>query len=155
MTGVGYPQLSAVIECAEAAHGLGGLICADGGIEAPGDVIKALGGGADFVMLGGLLAGYSECGKEDSNGYIKFYGMSSETAMNKYYGKFAEYRASEGRSVKIKCKGSVIPFIQHDILGGLRSGMTLIGAQKLKDIPKRAEFVLTKKQLNRMYDGND
>ncbi len=61
MTGVGYPQLSAVIECADAAHGLGGRICADGGCTTPGDVAKAFGGGADFVMLGGMLAGHDEC----------------------------------------------------------------------------------------------
>jgi len=153
MTGVGYPQLSAVIECAEAAHGLGGLICADGGCEVPGDIVKAFGGGADFVMLGGLLAAHEECHiYKDEDGKVDFYGMSSRKAMLENYGEYAEYRASEGREVKLKYRGSVVPFIQHDILGGLRSGMTLIGAKRLKDIPKRAEFVLTNKQLNRVYE---
>ncbi len=80
-TGVGYPQLSAVIECADAAHGLGAHIIADGGCTCPGDVSKAFGGGADFVMLGGMLAGHKEGGgkiiKQNGIDYIEFYGSSS------------------------------------------------------------------------------
>ena len=155
MTGVGYPQLSAVIECAEAAHGLGGHICADGGCQEPGDIVKAFGGGADFVMLGGMLAGHTECGTVDDDGYMEFYGMSSEKAMNKHYGEFSSYRASEGRELKVKCRGSVTPYIKHDIFGGIRSAMTLIGAKRIKDIPKRTEFVLTRRALNPMFDKED
>ena len=63
-TGVGYPQLSAVLECADAAHGLGGHIISDGGCTCPGDVAKAFGAGADFVMMGGMLAGHDQSGGE-------------------------------------------------------------------------------------------
>jgi len=105
MTGVGYPQLSATIECADAAHGLGGLICADGGCTVPGDIAKAFGAGADFVMLGGMLAGHDESEQqvitEKGEQFLQFYGMSSDTAMKKHKGGVAEYRASEGKTVKI------------------------------------------------------
>ena len=102
-TGVGYPQLSAIIECADAAHGLSGQIISDGGCTCAGDVAKAFGAGADFVMLGGMLAGHDEGGGEilerDGQKLMQFYGMSSSTAMEKYSGGVAEYRASEGKTV--------------------------------------------------------
>jgi len=104
MTGVGYPQLSAVIECADAAHGLGGLVCSDGGCKTPGDIVKAFAAGADFVMVGGLLAGHDECEGEVVSGKMKFYGMSSATAMKKYSGGVADYRASEGKEVLVELK---------------------------------------------------
>ena len=137
-TGVGYPQLSAVIECADAAHGLGGHIISDGGCTCPGDVAKAFGAGADYVMLGGMLAGHEEACKGDvveKNGkkYVKFYGMSSATAMQKYAGGVAEYRASEGKAVEIEFRGPVANTMQ-DILGGLRSACTYVGAAKLKEL---------------------
>jgi GMP reductase len=150
LTGIGYPQLSAVIECADAAHGLKGHICSDGGCAVPGDIAKAFGGGADFVMLGGMLAGHQECeGKiryGDHEGRkvaasMEFYGMSSETAMKKHHGGVAEYRASEGKTVEVPYRGEVKATIQ-EIAGGLRSMMTYIGATKLKEIPKRTTFVL-------------
>lgn len=130
-TGVGYPQLSAVIECADAAHGLNGYIVSDGGCSVPGDVCKAIGAGADFVMLGGMFAGYDESGGElvtDANGKQAklFYGMSSATAMNKHSNGVAEYRASEGKTVSIPYRGPVSSQIQ-DILGGLRSACTYTG----------------------------
>src|SRR5512140_2958741 len=135
MTGVGYPQLSAVIECADAAHGLGGRICADGGCAAPGDVAKAFGGGADFVMLGGMLAGHAECAGEvvtkDGQKFKRFYGMSSRAAMEKYAGGVAHYRASEGKEVLLAYRGPVANTVQ-DILGGLRSACNYVGARKLK-----------------------
>ncbi|KAF4714839.1 GMP reductase 2, partial [Perkinsus olseni] len=111
--GVGYPQLSAVIECADAAHGIGGMIISDGGCTCSGDVCKAFGGGADFVMLGGMLAGHDESGGQlvhdlkSEKWYKEFYGMSSDTAMNKYAGGVANYRASEGKSVKVPYRGPV------------------------------------------------
>jgi GMP reductase len=150
LTGVGYPQLSAVIECADAAHGLKGHVCSDGGCAVPGDIAKAFGGGADFVMLGGMLAGHQECeGKiryEDREGEkvavaMEFYGMSSETAMGKYHGGIAEYRAAEGKTIEMPYRGMVNTTIQ-EITGGIRSMMTYIGAKKLKEIPKRTTFVL-------------
>ena len=111
MTGVGYPQLSAVIECADAAHGLSGLICADGGCSTPGDVAKAFGGGADFVMLGGMFAGHDESGGErverDGSSYKRFYGMSSKAAMERYSGGVAGYRAAEGKEVLVPYRGPV------------------------------------------------
>jgi GMP reductase len=134
-TGVGYPQLSAIIECADAAHGLGGHIISDGGCKIPGDVAKAFGGGADFVMLGGMFAGHEESGGEmvEENGKIfkLFYGMSSQTAMDKHSGGVAEYRASEGKTVKVAYKGKVAETVK-DILGGVRSTCTYVGASQLR-----------------------
>ncbi len=127
-TGVGYPQLSAVIECADAAHGLGGQIISDGGCTMPGDVAKAFGGGADFVMLGGMLAGHEESGgtivEENGEKFMLFYGMSSESAMTRHVGGVAKYRAAEGKTVKLPLRGPV-ENTARDILGGLRSAPTL------------------------------
>ena len=128
-TGVGYPQLSAVMECADAAHGLGGMICSDGGCNSPGDVAKAFGGGADVVMMGGMFAGHAESGGErsvDEQGreWVSFYGMSSSTAMQKHAGRVAEYRSSEGKTVRVPYRGPVRDTVL-DILGGLRSALHL------------------------------
>ncbi|MDF3037190.1 MAG: guaC, partial [Paucimonas sp.] len=151
MTGVGYPQLSAVIECADAAHGLGGQICADGGCVVPGDLAKAFGGGADFIMLGGMLAGHDECAGEvverDGRKFKRFYGMSSRAAMDKYAGGVAQYRASEGKEVLVEYRGPVENTLQ-DILGGVRSACTYVGAHKLKELTKRTTFVRVTQQLN-------
>ncbi len=153
-TGVGYPQLSAIIECADAAHGLKGQIISDGGCKVPGDVAKAFGGGADFVMLGGMLAGHDESGGElvekDGEKYKQFYGMSSETAMNKYAGGVAEYRASEGKTVAVKYRGSVNNTMQ-DLLGGVRSTCTYVGAQSLKELTKRTTFIRVEEQHNQWF----
>ena len=154
-TGVGYPQLSAIIECADAAHGLKGQIISDGGCRVPGDVAKAFGGGADFVMLGGMLAGHDESGGElvEKNGvqYKLFYGMSSETAMNKYSGGVADYRASEGKTVKVKYRGPVDHTMQ-DLLGGVRSACTYVGAQSLKELTKRTTFIRVEEQHNLWFE---
>ncbi|MDW5288637.1 GMP reductase [Formosa sp. PL04] len=152
--GVGYPQLSAIIECADAAHGLGGQIISDGGCAVPGDVSKAFGAGADFVMLGGMLAGHEESGGElierDGIQYKQFYGMSSETAMDKYVGGVAEYRASEGKTVEVPFKGPVDHTL-NDILGGIRSTCTYVGAQRLKELTKRTTFIRVAEQENQVY----
>jgi GMP reductase len=167
VTGVGFPQLSAIIECADAAHGLGAHIIADGGCTCPGDVAKAFGAGADFVMLGSMLAGHSEGGGEiierswisnelnnstgkqyvDNKSFIQFYGMSSDTAMNKYHGGVAEYRSSEGRTVEIPYRGEVVNTVLH-ILGGLRSACTYIGAPSLKQFSKCTTFIRVNRQIN-------
>ncbi|MBP1841156.1 GMP reductase [Formosa algae] len=153
-TGVGYPQLSAIIECADAAHGLGGQIISDGGCAVPGDVSKAFGAGADFVMLGGMLAGHDESGgqliQRDGKQYKQFYGMSSETAMDKYVGGVAEYRASEGKTVEVPFKGPVEHTLQ-DILGGIRSTCTYVGAARLKELTKRTTFIRVAEQENQVY----
>ena len=153
-TGVGFPQLSAIIECADAAHGLGGQIISDGGCKSPGDVAKAFGGGADFVMLGGMFSGHEESGgelvEEDGEKFKMFYGMSSETAMDKYSGGVAEYRASEGKTVKVPYRGPVEDTVQ-DILGGVRSTCTYVGAKKLKELTKRTTFIRVQEQLNEMF----
>lgn len=153
-TGVGYPQLSAIIECADAAHGLGGQIVSDGGCKIPGDIAKAFGGGADFVMLGGMLAGHAESGGETieikNKKYKQFYGMSSETAMNKHVGGVANYRASEGKTVKIPYRGSVENTVQ-DILGSLRSTCTYVGAGRLKELTKRTTFIRVQEQQNEVF----
>ena len=150
-TGVGVPQLSAIIECADAAHGLGGFIIGDGGITCPGDMSKAFGGGADFVMMGGQFAGHDENpGKviEENGKKMKlFYGMSSEHAMNKHYGQMAKYRSSEGREIKIPYKGPLENTIL-DYLGGVRSTCTYINAKCIKHIPKCTTFILASQQLN-------
>ena len=154
MTGVGYPQLSAVIECADAAHGLKGLVCADGGCTVPGDLSKAFGGGADFVMLGGMLAGHDQSEMDvvdvDGEKYVQFYGMSSGTAMDKHAGGVAEYRASEGKTVRVPYRGSVETSLQ-DILGGVRSSCTYVGAVTLKELSKRTTFVRVTQQLNNVF----
>jgi GMP reductase len=180
-TGVGYPQLSAIIECADAAHGLGGHIIADGGCTCPGDIAKAFGAGADFVMLGGMLAGHDEGGGEvitkyyntseinpltvwnddnthshgmepvlDIKQFVQFYGMSSDTAMNKHHGGIAEYRSSEGRTVDIPYRGPVDSTVLN-ILGGLRSACTYVGADTLKQLPKCTTFIRVNRQINDVF----
>ena len=173
-TGIGYPQLSAIIECADAAHGLGGHIIADGGCTCPGDVAKAFAAGADFVMLGGMLAGHDEGGGEvvtrafktneydvdslgnvlsqiyDKKKFVQFYGMSSETAMNKHSGGVASYRSAEGRTVEIPYKGPVSETVK-DILGGLRSTCTYVGASSLKQLSKCTTFVRVTQQYNGVF----
>ena len=150
-TGVGYPQLSAVIECADAAHGLGAHIIADGGCTCPGDVAKGFGAGADFVMLGGMFAGHDEGGgkivKSNGSKYIEFYGSSSDTANKKHYGGLSNYRSSEGRTVKIKYRGKIKNTISN-ILGGVRSSCTYVGAPSLKQLSKCTTFVRVSNQFN-------
>jgi GMP reductase len=169
-TGVGYPQLSAIIECADAAHGLGGHIIADGGCTCPGDVAKAFGAGADFVMLGGMLAGHDEgggtvieeshltqkCNPSTTNliyetkKFVEFYGMSSDTAMNKHNGGVAEYRSSEGRTVRVPYRGPVKNTVL-DLLGGVRSTCTYVGADSLKNLSKCTTFVRVTQQYNGVF----
>lgn len=153
-TGVGYPQLSAIIECADAAHGLQGHIISDGGCKIPGDVAKAFGGGADFVMLGGMFAGHDESGgeiiEEDGKKFRLFYGMSSQTAMDKHAGGVAEYRASEGKTVKVPYKGPVHDTVK-DILGGVRSTCTYVGAAELRELSKRTTFIRVQEQHNEVF----
>ncbi len=169
-TGVGYPQLSAIIECADAAHGLGAHIISDGGCTCPGDVAKAFGAGADFVMLGGMFAGHDEGGgtiiterydtlKRDlvtnnpiieEKKFVEFYGMSSDTAMIKHHGEVADYRSSEGRTVRIPYKGHV-DVTAKDILGGIRSTCTYVGAPTLKQLAKCTTFIRVSKQFNDIF----
>ena len=172
LTGVGRPQFSTVIECADAAHGVGGMICADGGCTVPGDICKSFCAGADFVMLGGMIAGHEESGgelvskklqttemtddcalKTEEKLYKKFYGMSSEYAQSKHYGGMKKYRASEGKVVEIPFRGPLEPTLLT-ILGGIRSCMTYIGAKRLKDMPKCATFYRVNRQLNTIF-GNE
>ena len=150
-TGVGVPQLSAIIDCADAAHGCGGYIIGDGGITCPGDMSKAFGGGADFVMCGGVFAGHDEnpgsVVEENGEMYKLFYGMSSQHAMEKHYGKMANYRSSEGRCIKVKYKGPLEKTIL-DYLGGIRSTCAYINAHKIKHMSKCVTFVVVSQQLN-------
>ena len=169
-TGVGYPQLSAVMECADAAHGLGGHIIADGGCTCPGDVAKAFAGGADFVMLGGMLAGHDEGGGQvitktyetneinltcrvvEEKQFVQFYGMSSKTANDKHFEGLKDYRSSEGRTVLVPYRGPVIVTLQ-DVLGGIRSTLTYVGANKLKQLAKCTTFIRVHNQFNRTYES--
>jgi GMP reductase len=173
-TGVGYPQLSAVIECGDAAHGLGGHIIADGGCTCPGDVAKAFAAGADFVMLGGMLAGHDEGGGEmiekyyetnelvenswdkrviERKRFVQFYGMSSESANDKHFGGLKDYRSSEGRTVLVPYRGAVAATVQ-DILGGVRSTCTYAGAKTIKQLPKCATFIRCTQTHNSIYEGS-
>ena len=171
-TGVGYPQLSAVIECADAAHGLGGHIIADGGCNSSGDVAKAFAGGADYVILGGMLAGHDQGGGEviskmyatnewltaekpllEQKQFVAFYGMSSDAANTKHFGGLKDYRASEGREVLVPYRGAVQHTIQA-ILGGLRSTCTYAGAMKLKQLSKCTTFVRVNNQFNKTYESS-
>ena len=175
-TGVGYPQLSAVMECADAAHGLGGHIIADGGCTCPGDVAKAFAGGADFVMLGGMLAGHDQGGGEvitkhylskeatllDNGNYmphyeqkqfVQFYGMSSDAANKKHFGGLKDYRSSEGREVFVPYRGDVAATVQ-DLLGGLRSTCTYAGAIRLKHLMRCTTFIRCTQQFNSVYANN-
>ena len=149
-TGVGYPQLSAVMECADAAHGLGGHIIADGGCNSSGDVVKAFGAGADFVMLGGMMAGTDEGGGEMKDGHVEFYG-SSTTQAQENTGGVQKHRTSEGRIIRIPHKGAVANVVT-DILGGLRSGCTYVGANKLKNLSKCTTFVQCKSTHNPVFE---
>ena len=150
MTGVGYPQLSATIECADAAHGLGGHIITDGGCTVVGDIAKSFGAGADFVMLGGMFAGHDECSGENTGDKMKFYGMSSTEAQIEYYGEKQNYRASEGKMVYVDYKGPIKNTVE-EMLGGLRSALTYAGARCIKDLPKCTTFVRVNRQLNEIY----
>lgn len=182
-TGVGYGQLSACLECADAAHGLKGHICADGGCKYPGDVAKALGANSDFAMLGNMFAGTDECegdwiyeykcgvkkydgtwisewyqpfdpgGAEKRKKSFRFYGMSSKEAMEKHHGGVADYRTSEGRCVTIPYKG-LANEVLSDIYGGLRSACTYIGAKNIKDFGKKTTFALVNNTHNRIYEKN-
>jgi GMP reductase len=158
VTGVGYPQLSATIECSQAAHEMGGFVCSDGGCTVPGDVCKAFCAGADFVMLGGMLAGHNECdgrvtykrvgGKKKPVG-MEFYGMASDVAQDKHYGK-PGYGAAEGKRVVVPYRGAVADTLS-EILGGLRSMMTYIDAAQLAVVPNRTRFVRVGRQLNNVF----
>lgn len=181
-TGVGYPQLSAIMECADAAHGLGGHICSDGGCKTVGDICKAFGGNSDFVMLGSMFAGCDECEGEwqyeyrraiiDNNGKVlqewwqpfdpgnspkrkvslKYYGMSSKEAMDKHHNGVAQYRTAEGKCATVSYKGKAEQVIQ-DIYGGIRSACTYIGADKIKDFGKKTTFILVNDTHNRIYEN--
>ncbi len=168
-TGVGYPQLSAIIECADAAHGLGGHVIADGGCTCPGDVAKAFAAGADFVMLAGhdegggeVIAKYYRTNQLQHDGvnlvveekrFVKFYGMSSKAANDKHFGGLKDYRASEGREVLVPYRGPVNNTVQ-ELLGGIRSTCTYAGAKTLKQLSKCTTFVRVTQQFNGVYANN-
>jgi len=152
--GVGYPQFSGVIECADAAHGVGGTIIADGGCTSPGDIAKAFGAGADFVMLGSMLAGFKQSEQQVKEGKIQFYGMSSDVAVTKHGSRKDGYRSAEGRVVEIPFRGSVEKQIE-DIIGGLRSACTYIGAKRLKDMSRCATFVKVNRTINTWLEAYD
>ncbi len=149
-TGIGYPQLSAVIECADAAHGLNAHIIADGGCVSSGDIVKAFAGGADFVMIGGMLAGHDECEGKIENGFMEFYGMASESAMDKH-DNHNSYRGAEGKTVKIPHRGRVDDTIK-DILSGIRSACTYVGANSLRTLSKCTTFVRVNNTHNTIYE---
>lgn len=172
-TGCGRPQLSTVIECADAAHQVGGMICSDGGITCPGDICKAFGAGADFIMIGGLFAGTDEAEGEiitkhiitneydmvhdcpclEEKRFKQFYGMSSTLAQEKFQGGMKNYRASEGVVIEVPYSGSMDSILE-DMLGSIRSMMTYIGAKNLKNIPKQCVFYKVNNQRNHIFDSH-
>lgn len=164
MAGVGYPQLSAVIECADAAHGISnnrggyGLVIADGGQQYPSCIAKAFCAGADFNLFGSMFSGFKESGGKliikDGKKYKEYIGSSSNEALLKFYGKKSDYRASEGRYVLMPYKGLIADFIQ-DLFGSLRSTGTYIGARKLKEFSKRATFIRVTSQLTTYLEEYD
>lgn len=151
MTGVGVPQFSAIVECSDAANGVGGHIMADGGCVYPGDIAKAFGGGAHMVMIGGMLAGHDESEQPVIDGKVEFYGMSSDRAREVHGKRKDGYRGNEGRLISLPHRGPVEPTLE-DILGGVRSACTYIGARRLKDMSKCASFVTTNNVINKVYE---
>jgi GMP reductase len=163
MTGVGYPQLSAVIECADAAHGIDneqghGLVIADGGQQYPSCVAKAFCAGGDFNMFGSLFSGFDQSAGElvekDGKKYKEYFGSSSNKALNTFYNQKESHRASEGRDILMPYKGDIKIFLQ-DLFGSLRSTATYIGARKLREFSKRATFVRVNKQLTTYLEQYD
>lgn len=178
-TGCGRPQFSALVECSDAAHQVGGMVCCDGGITCPGDLGKAFGAGSDFIMIGSLFAGTDEADGEiitkwinngeydrflydigykfephlEEKKFKQFYGMSSTLAQEKFGNGKPSYRASEGRVTLMPYVGSIDGVIE-ELLGGLRSTMTYIGAKNLKDIPKQSVFFKVHNQLNQTFEKN-
>ena len=169
-TGVGYPQFSVIVECVHAARRIGARIAADGGCSSPGDVAKALAAGADFVMLGGMFAGHAEGGgtiinryfrseEVDKDGnpltdmrqFVEFYGMSSKTANDKHFGGLQNYRSSEGRTVLLPLKPSLDETVS-DLLGGIRSTCSYVGARSLAELPEKASFVRCSNTHNRVFE---
>lgn len=158
LTGVGYPQLSAVIECSQVARDYGARIISDGGCTCPGDVAKALAAGADMVMLGGMFAGHDESGgdtitNDRGQQFRRFYGMSSKAAQDKYHGGVAEYRASEGKEVLVPYRGPVEHTVR-ELLGGVRSACTYVGAEDISQLHRKAKFIRVNRVLNNVF-GND
>ena len=167
-TGVGRPQLSTILDCVSSAKRYGGLICSDGGIQKPADYVKAIAAYADFVMMGGYLAGCSEAGGDLICRHIKtgeqmpsgreetrireykmFYGMSSEYAQkNHYRNGMPSYRASEGIVSLVPHKGPVRDTIQ-DLEGGLRSAMTYTDSRTIDEFQRNVEFYKVRRQVAR------
>jgi len=159
VAGVGYPQLSAVLECAPIAEALGIGIVSDGGIIHPGDFAKAYIAGSAFVMAGGMFSGHDECGgelKHGEHGEMKMihYGMSSKTANEKYNGGLSDYRASEGRTVEVSYKGPVKNTIQ-DIFGGLRSACSYVGAFNLPELYSHGTLIKVNRTINNIFEHNE
>jgi GMP reductase len=150
ITGIGYPQFSAIMEIQKDVHSIGGFLMSDGGCQVPGDICKAFAAGADFVMLGGILAGHEECVHSNEDCHMTFYGMSSDHAMKSHYGQIAEYRASEGKVVKVNSRGSVSVTLK-EILGGMRSCCTYLNCENIEKMPHNSKFVIVNRQLNGMF----
>jgi GMP reductase len=159
VAGIGYPQLSAVLECVETAGALGIGIVSDGGIIHPGDFAKGFVAGSAFIMAGGIFTGHDECGgeiKHGEHGELKMlhYGMSSKTANEKYNGGLSDYRASEGRTVEVPYRGSVKNTVQ-EILGGIRSACSYVGAFNLPDLYNRGTLIKVNRTINNVFENNE
>lgn len=155
-TGVGVPQLTCIMECADAVHGLNGHLIGDGGLKHAGDFAKGFGAGADFLMAGSFFSGYLGNsivinGKE----YLEMYGMSSTKANDKYAGGLKKYRAAEGREALIPRKSGSLMNVFQDICGGLRSAATYIGARELKHFGKCMTFRIVRRQINASMEKHE
>jgi IMP dehydrogenase len=135
-TGHGVPNLSAIMDCATVARKA--TLIADGGIKNAGDVVKALAAGADFVMLGSLLAGTDEAPGEMVDGRKVYRGMASREAQQDWRGKSS---APEGIATTVQYKGPVEP-IFNDLVGNVKSGLSYTGAVNIGGLQARSEFIL-------------
>tara|TARA_A100001037_G_C15033283_1_gene582008 strand:+ start:120 stop:1133 length:1014 start_codon:yes stop_codon:yes gene_type:complete len=144
-TGIGYPQLSAAIDCSLEVKKYNGFIVSDGGVKITGDISKAFAAGSGFVMLGSLLAAHKESMapiiRKDNKNFRELYGMSSTQAMTKHYGGVADYRTSEGKSILVEDRGPVKNTL-NKILGALRSTCTYINAKNIGEIHENSSFII-------------
>ncbi|MFV0423963.1 MAG: IMP dehydrogenase [Bacilli bacterium] len=149
ISGVGAPQLSAVMECVKAAKKVGVTIIADGGVRYSGDVVKALAAGADAIMLGSIMAGHDESPGEvisiDGKKYKSYVGMGSEVAMergggDRYFQSKVKKYVPEGIEAVKEYKGAVDDTL-YQIIGGIKSGLGYLGAISLEKLVEHAEFV--------------
>jgi IMP dehydrogenase len=141
-TGYGIPMLTCIQDCARIDRS----IVADGGIRTPGDIVKALAFGADFVMIGGMLAGTEQTPgavieKDDGRKVKQYRGMASREAQEDFMGEMHEWKTAEGVATDVAYAGDATPIL-NDIIGGLRSGMTYAGAETIPTLQRKLDYMI-------------